>query len=777
MAARLLPWMNSEKENRVTDALRFRGSKPASSSSTALHVEPGHTRTRSNSSNSAFLSPPLVSPPNNVSTNSTAPQSSITFRHSRMNSATQMALASNCVTAVNGLISKSPTSQALPPTTTPAARSRSSTSAEPKPLPASPVSTEPSPVVELPGSLLMENKGFPLAHDGNTSRSRRTRGPEKLSPSAMQTMGFEAPRKPSVVGSDVSDLESGLSPTGTSSLSEPPGSPSRERVRSHGARRSIDSYHAATGRRRSEESSKTQAAQQISSNSSPPRRLEYHGTGDSNNTTGSLTIQPNQTASKEEQDISIRDGQQPPIDKVGEEKTEANPTHAEPAPRKATPSSSKDLPQLPEMSNASGPDLSGAVEKFVQSRNESCLSKVELSRKSSTVVPPDVKSDPQFVELEKKLQDAERLTTDLKQQIETFKVHQEQRTQRLKEIKECAKDYKDHVRALKRENKALCLTVDLKNTQVKDLETEVYCRTDDVNQIEETLQRFINVQRQMEDKESRRNAIEKENAALKNEMSDQADLIVKLQGSQTELQQQISAKDGTLKKMRSEMTKLAERLAAVDRTAASTLAPSSPDSIGGASYISSAPSLTPTTMTSPSLSMGDQCTPLTDPHAPRGSDAEARIRHMKEDIRLYKLDVRGYKKDVRARDRKIVSLEANLRELQEQFDARVAESGASIQEEGKANPAKADEADDRAVGLGISTSALPPSDNGHATGPRLTKDDESSLVSPVSPVGTATPTPLDVEQPRLLSQGHSSMSQSNNLIKTPVSRFSTGVSV
>ncbi|KAI9748833.1 MAG: Serine--tRNA ligase, mitochondrial [Chaenotheca gracillima] len=808
MATRLLPlpWRNADKDhsnsNRLSDVFSFGGVRSTSSTSNLQASAGGHAKSQSSSTSSLFGGP-LPLPGSDVFTdrqqyrpynphwnNDSVPPSPTRYnRHDRMHSATQLALATSCATAVNGIVSHSHSpavSTASRSTTAPL--SSVSAAGDLKSLPVSATSylpAAPIPVAELPGSILMENEGYPTS-PGGASRRRWDRGAEKLSPGAMKLLGLQEvksrpePQSPSpkqqqgcrAASDRTSDVESIVSMPSLANLMTPSESPSREGprfpvARLHTPRRSIDSYHARLDDQKSDQS----AEQTVTKIQILEDQIQSK-----DGALKDLNEQFSQLKAQQQQAIEAIDKQHSHElmckDQMISKLIQAPSDIPELGTGERTFDGSSDLflpvQSPPEPTKTGSQDGKKPRPQSIAANLAPATPDAPLP--SPTYLALDIKSEPQFIELERKLALADQLSAELKEQIEAAKARDEAATQQLAEAKKSTQIGESYIRSLKRESRAMRMSLTAKTAQIKELELKLYFRDDDINEVEDSLQRVITVQREMEDKESKRNGVERENETLRLQLSEKTTVINRLEKSRYDLQRALNANNDSRRTSVSTSTREMEQLPPTlgQASALSTptfLFPASPNSVGISSNNSSAPSLSATAITTPSPYGGAKGASPDGELSP--SEAKAQMKHMSEDIKLYKLDVRGYKKDVRARDRQIGSLEAKIQEL----EARLGGAARGAVDNRPTEPSK-EEIVTVGLGIGANGTASPPSNKVPVASPPVDSYDRgstgtNSLVVPLRLMASSEE----------LSQGGRSPERPAplqwNPPKAPVSRFST----
>ncbi|KAI9851964.1 MAG: hypothetical protein M1838_002253 [Thelocarpon superellum] len=237
--------------------------------------------------------------------------------------------------------------------------------------------------------------------------------------------------------------------------------------------------------------------------------------------------------------------------------------------------------------------------------------------------------------LERKVENAMQCVQNLREQGEHSRMRQGDLTRQLEDSKLREQGLQERLAVLEQERASLFEAVAARDQQVQSLEQELGTWKDDVDKLEGTVQKFMGAQRDMDDRDSRREEIERRCIFLRNKLSEREETIKELQAT---LSSRASTPFGHPE------------------------APASPDSSGGRNLIS------------PTSDAGRSDVSYQDPLS-HIQYLEGKIRAHLEDIRLYKLDVRGYKKDVRVRDAKIRELHQTL------LDARrcLAERGGDVE--------------------------------------------------------------------------------------------------
>jgi hypothetical protein len=172
--------------------------------------------------------------------------------------------------------------------------------------------------------------------------------------------------------------------------------------------------------------------------------------------------------------------------------------------------------------------------------------------------------------------------------------------------------------------------LDERDKQVCELEEEVAVWKDDVERVEESLKKFMQISEEYQ-AEAIRNAAAKRKA--------EAECIT--------LQETIVGKVEALKDLRAELEEAKLKIGH------SSLSVSNSNDSG-------TPPPAPPTEPGPGMT--------------RIQQLEAEIKAHVEDIRLYKLDVRGYRKDVRSRDTKISYLAQHIADLEKKLHAKTIEA-------------------------------------------------------------------------------------------------------
>ncbi|KAI9771502.1 MAG: hypothetical protein M1840_002122 [Geoglossum simile] len=211
-----------------------------------------------------------------------------------------------------------------------------------------------------------------------------------------------------------------------------------------------------------------------------------------------------------------------------------------------------------------------------------------------------------------------------------FEKRLEGERRRRKEVLERAQDL-HHLRETE-----LMEKLDARDKQVCELEEEVAVWKDDVERVEETLQKFIRIS-----EEDQAEAVQ--NAAAKR----------KAEADRAALREIIAEKDEALRNLGAELEEAKRNIG--------LSSPSASDSNGSSHQ-------KPAEQPPAEISTADSGVDLACVQR-----LETEIKAHLEDIRLYKLDVRGYRKDVRSRDAKISYMTQHIADLEKTIYAKTTE--------------------------------------------------------------------------------------------------------
>ncbi|KAI9779622.1 MAG: hypothetical protein M1839_007287 [Geoglossum umbratile] len=472
--------------------------------------------------------------------------------------------------------------------------------------------TQPSGLVELPGSLLLDNEGFPSTDPAAGRLARWSRGPEKLLPSLAASLGLEKPKATtethSVASRDSvsvrSSVSNSTSPDQTAkSSSTTPQSPNPDGTGRHGAARMATRPGFGSPKVISEAQRVIEVlARRVRDLESSLRERDEAIRSFKSDFEGSRRAHENELArARELHSTEIRS-------------LKATFTLLERTQEGGAPS------PLQTSTLHGSSKIAGHTMGNSQNLHRSWGTEPEEAQQSvgnaSEGVPSSTVSEPAAESVEGSAQ--EDITLEFEKRLEGER-------RRRKEVLERAEDLH------KSREAELIEKLDARDKQVCELEEEITVWKDDVERVEETLQKFIRFS-----EEHQAEAIQ--NAAAKREA--EADCIA--------LKETIAAKDEALRDLRAE---LEEAKRNIDRL--SLLAG---NSNGNGQQL---PAETSTTDNKVDLAYVQKLE----------ADIEAHV----EDIRLYKLDVRGYRKDVRSRDTKISYMTQHVDDLTKKVDAKTIE--------------------------------------------------------------------------------------------------------
>ncbi|KAI9810861.1 MAG: hypothetical protein M1832_001100, partial [Thelocarpon impressellum] len=264
-----------------------------------------------------------------------------------------------------------------------------------------------------------------------------------------------------------------------------------------------------------------------------------------------------------------------------------------------------------------------------------------LAPKGADIIGAGVQTADALEDLERKVENAVRCVQKLREQGEKSRAREEELTRLLQESRRPQQpDLDGRVEALEREKTALRETLTGRDEHLHTLEEELTCWRDDVDKLEGTVQKYMEAQRDMDHHDSRQGDLERQCSSLRDELAE---------------------RDATVRQLQLEMDRRAKMQGAVEL-------PLSPESISDATLQA---------MKSPTDDKTGAGAPAEDAQT-RAERLEAKVQAQAEDIRLYKLDVKGYKKDVRGRDTKIRELQDCVIDLQRKLADRPS-SGAQVE--------------------------------------------------------------------------------------------------
>ncbi|KAH0538042.1 hypothetical protein FGG08_005354 [Glutinoglossum americanum] len=493
--------------------------------------------------------------------------------------------------------------------------------------------------VELPGSLLLVNEGFPSTDPDAGRLARWSRGPEKVLPSLAASLGLERPKamteSPSITSRESisanSSLSNSTSPETTAKPeSSAPQSPNPSRLNHSGARMA-----SRPGFGSPKVISEAQRVSQVLA-----RRVRDLET----------TVQ--------ERDESIKsfktelEGAQKAHDHEMAQVRELHSTEIRSL--KATFA----LLERNQQDPMGGPvhtlqtsSLNGSSKMNAHSRGDghdllqSWGAELEEARKStqsaSESMPSITVSEPTLAPVESI---REEITLEFEKRLEGER-------RRRKEVLERAQDLHQSREA------ELLEKLDARDKKVCELEEEVAVWKDDVERVEESLKKFMRISEEYQ-AEAIKNATAKRKA--------EAESIT--------LKETITAKNEKLQSLGAELEEANKRNMGHSTPSISTSNGTTNSNNNGTGNDNSNGDGSGDGNDNGNGSDTDVPVSATATDLTRVQQLEAEIKAHVEDIRLYKLDVRGYRKDVRSRDTKISYMAQHIVDLEKLLHARTTEA-------------------------------------------------------------------------------------------------------
>ncbi|KAI9678418.1 MAG: hypothetical protein M1829_002016 [Trizodia sp. TS-e1964] len=516
-----------------------------------------------------------------------------------------------------------------------------------------PIAPIEEPALELPGSILLENQGYPV-----DSVARWGKGPEKFPTSLTASLGFQPPTKPTFASPSPNrtrslSLDAGMSTYSghhqrnnsvrmQSLLASPRNQDASQEPKTEAQRVSFilhRSLHNMEGklqeRERQIDNLNEQMSQLKQSHEEEIKNLKAAHNADVTSYQAIIRIleknSVESTSSPSTQDrpdsISSSHHSIPLLDHSGglhdRDSKSTSDTNLEPG----TPSTANSLWQ-----KAWAPELQKAIRPEADIFKGRPLSEaVELGWESGPLTPfPEILVTEPSVSLLDKLR--EQLIKQDKREVllqQKLEMREEQAAEGRVDLKRMEKKLAEALKLVKE-----------KDDMLKMLDDDLATYKKDVDHMEDRLSFYVEQNREAEIRES---ILKTKLESAKMESRDSAAAVQALQDSIT-----------------SNQAKLAE-LEAV--AAAAALSPPLP------------PMTTTGTQTIPPKL--EEVVKLAGPgETPTIPQLQAIIKAHEDDIALYKLDVRGYKKDVRARDAMIKRLETQILDLEAQIQSLRTTGGA-----------------------------------------------------------------------------------------------------